>query len=113
MVILNTFLGLSALGFVLWLIGYWFEFTELTALGAIMVVAAGAMVSLGGLEVQSGETIEKDYQNESGTWVNNQTQVTYEYRPVDEPRQIQLGGLTMLAGGLLFSRGLTQAADLN
>jgi hypothetical protein len=97
-VILSVFAFFSALGFGLVLLGYVLGYPELGIVGATIVLAAGGMVTTGGLEHKTGETrVDVDA---------NETVVTHDYEKVETSQQFSLGILTMLTGGAVALRSL-------
>lgn len=104
--LLTVFAMLAGLGVALWLLGYVQEMPGVAAIGAIIVIGAGATVVLGGLEVEAGQQVAKQYTTINNTTVNNATTVETQYRSVSTPQQLQLGSLVTVVGGLLFMRGL-------
>jgi len=104
--LLTVFAMLAGLGLAVWLLGYFQEMPGVAAIGAIIVIGAGATVVLGGLEVEAGQEIAKQYATINNTTVNNATTVETQYRQVSTPQQLQLGGLVTVVGGLLFMRGI-------
>lgn len=116
MVLLLPFAVLSVLGFGIWLLGSFFEYTGIAAIGAVIIIALGGAVVLTDLSVRTGVTVEKNHTVVDGeTVVANETR-TFEYQPVGiisefgETGQLSLGGLQMLVGGLLMSRKLNEVA---
>lgn len=113
--LLSSFLATTTLGFVLWGIGHFFEYTGIAVIGAILVIAVGGGVVLTDLNVKNGETVDREY-----TEVNNTTVVdnvtrsnTYERVAIlDEfgggTGPLSLGGLMMLCGGLLAVHRLNE-----
>lgn len=108
--LLTVFATLAGLGVALWLLGYVQEMPGVAAIGAIIVIGAGATVIFGGLEVEAGQEIAKQYTTVNNSTVNNATTVDTQYRSVSTPQQFQLGGLVTVVGGLLFIRGLGDAS---
>jgi len=110
--LLSVFATLTALGLALWLLGYLQELPGVGALGAIIVIGAGATVVLTTLQVEAGQEIAKQYTVINNSTVNNATTVDTQYRSVPAPQQFQLGGLITVVGGLLFTRILGDAGDV-
>lgn len=98
MVTLAVTVFLSALGLVLWGVGYAIDDPGLAAIGGVLVVGIGVMITTGSLEYQSGET-KTDVDS-------NTTDVSYEYKPVDAPSKLPMGILVMLGGALCVFHGL-------
>jgi hypothetical protein len=114
-VILSVFAVLLTVGFGTWLLGHVFEYTEIAALGAVIVVAAGGIVAVDGLQYQSGEHVEKDYYefekvDGSGQVVNNQSTTSYEYSDISWGVRVNLGALVMFIGAFLFGRRLEEVS---
>ncbi|WP_435125393.1 hypothetical protein [Halobaculum sp. D14] len=109
--LLSVFAALTVLGVGLWLLGYTFDFIGVAAIGSIIVIGAGAMVILGSLEVEAGETLAKQFTTVNSTVVNNATTVTQQYRKVTFPQQFTLGSLVTTTGGLLFIHAMDHARD--
>lgn len=89
--ILTVAVFLSTLGFVAWIVGTLFDYHGVAFIGATLVLGVGAMITVGGLEHQSGE-IQTDT-------TSNETEVTYQYQEVDTMATFPLGFLVMLLGG--------------
>lgn len=124
--LLETYLALTGVGAGLWLLGHYFSFTGLVAIGGVLVLAVGGTVVATGLAVQSGEYIERSYEpvNETaasnGTAVNVTDQVAVNETHIAQTREnalhrefgdagpLSLGGLQMLAGALLISQHLAR-----
>jgi len=95
---------LTALGFVMWIVGSVSEYVGIAMIGAAIIIGTGAMVTDGGLEYQTGETrIEES---------NNTTVIEKEYDRINTPSQLSLGGLWMLFGGLLAIHQLNDTSGL-
>lgn len=113
--ILEVFVVLLGLGFATWLIGHVFQYTEIAALGAVIIIAAGAMVTVGGLHYQNGEAVDKDYMefelsDGNTTVVNNETMMDHQYAEVSFPARVNLGALVMFIGAFLFGRRLEETS---
>jgi len=93
---------LTAVGFVFWIVGSVFNYVGISMIGAVVIMATGAMVVDGGLEFEAGET--------QITESSEVTEIEYNYEQVDTPTQLSLGGLVMLAGGLLAIQKLTEVS---
>lgn len=93
---------LTAVGFVLWIVGSVFNYVGISMIGAVVIMATGAMIVDGGLEYEAGET----HTTES----SEVTEIEYNYESVDMPTQLSLGGLVMLAGGLLAIQKLAEVS---
>lgn len=113
--LLTPFLALSTLGFVVWGIGHFSNYTGIAAIGAVLVIAVGGTVVLTDLHVKTGETVEKDYITvNNSTVVDNVTRTdTYDRLSIldelgGQAGPLSLGGLMMLTGGLLMVRRLNE-----
>jgi len=113
--LLVTFAFLNVLGFGVWLLGHYFDYTGVAAIGAVFIIAAGAAVTLTTLEVRDGEHIERDFATVDNDTVNNQTIVHETTRTVKISDQFggplnnfSIGGLMMLVGGLLMTQHLNE-----
>lgn len=93
---------LTAVGFGLWILGSVFDYVGIAMIGSVIILATGAMIVNGGMEYESGET--------RITESTNTTVVEYDYEEVDTPTQLSLGGLVMLAGGLLAMQKLAEVS---
>jgi len=85
-------------GLATWVLGLLFGYTEVQVIGAALVMAVGAMISMQGLEHKAGE-IRTDT-------TANETTVEYQYEPVETPNRFPLGLITTLLGGALVIRAL-------
>jgi hypothetical protein len=114
MVLLLPFLALSGLGFGLFTMGHFLEFTGVAAVGAVLIIALGGGVALSDLEHKTGEVVTKTYTNSNGSEVVDTVERTNRYDTIRPIRrfgasgQLGLGAMQMLVGGLLFSRRLNQ-----
>lgn len=112
--LLHSFAILSAFGTGLWLLGHYFEFHGVAAIGAVIVIAIGGAATLTPLTVKSGEQIDRDFATINNQTVNNQTNISYTYQTVAVTQSIGslqsylLGALTMIAGALLLVQDLNQ-----
>lgn len=100
--LLSVALFLSALGFLLWGLGYGLEYTGIALIGATLIIGVGAMITGTGLEYKSGEVHDQVSTNE--------TRISYEYNKVPLPTQLPLGVLVILTGGVLAIRQLNREA---
>lgn len=114
-VLLTTFVVLNALGFGIWILGHYFEYTGIAAIGAVFVIAVGGAVALTSLEVRSGETIDREYTSVGNEPVENQTTVTKTAETVKISERFggplnhfSIGALLMLVGGLLMTHRLEE-----
>lgn len=116
---------LTLAGFLTWILGAFFEYTEIAAIGATIIVATGAMIVTGGLEYQTGEVVVEnttyngsvvgDSTNSTSTIYNStqsSKQVSYEYESVPLPQQFPGGMLLVIVGGMLFIRSLGEDGGL-
>jgi hypothetical protein len=86
----------------MWIVGSVFDYMGIAIIGATVILGTGAIVASSGLEYKTGETrIEES---------TNKTVVSNEYSSIDTPRQLSLGGLWMLFGGLLAIQKLSDNA---
>jgi len=114
MTLLIPYLVFSVLGLSAWLIGHFFEYTGIAAVGAIILLATGGAVAVTDLEARDGETINKTYSTVNGETVVDEEIVEPEYSRVDQLDQfgptgsLSLGGFQMILGGLLFTRRLNE-----
>lgn len=97
---------ITALGFTTWILGAVFEYRGMAALGAVLVVGVGAMITVGGLEHRDGEKRVYTYENESNETVKNETVVEPRYSTFEPAERWPLGPLWMLVGAVAFFRAL-------
>ena len=115
--LLTSFVVLTALGFGAWLLGHYFEYTGVAAVGAVLIIAVGGAVVFTSLEVRAGETIERNYTTVGNEPVENATTVTETYQTVKISEQFggpinnfSVGAMIMLLGGLLLTRHLNEVS---
>lgn len=113
--LLTSFLAISTLGFVLWGIGHFSNYTGIAAIGAVLVIAVGGAVVLTDLHVKTGEEVEREYTEvNNSTVVDNVTRTnTYERVAIldelgNDAGPLSLGALMMLAGALLMVHRLNE-----
>jgi hypothetical protein len=109
--LLTIALGLSALGFVGIAVGAAFDMTGVAVIGAVIIVGVGATVTTQGLQYRDGQTVEKEFRNESGEFVNNESAVEATYREVETADQLSIGFLWMLLGGGPALHFISRAGD--
>ena len=114
--LLAPFFVLTGLGFGAWLLGHYFGFTGIAAIGAVVVIGVGGAVVLSGLLVQTGEVVERDYTTINNSTVETNTTVSFSYEQHALAQQlggsVNLGGLQMIAGGLLLIQHLNNRSNL-
>jgi len=93
---------LTAVGFVFWIVGSLFDYVGIAMIGSVLILATGAMIVDGGIEYQAGQT--------QTTESSEVTEIEYNYEQVETPTQLSLGGLVMLAGGLLAMQKLAEVS---
>lgn len=111
--------GLVVLGLVVWLIGEYFGYLGVAALGATMLIIAGSAVALTGLEIRTGEVQSFEYTTINNTTVQDQATVSYSYQTttlaeilnVGAIASLGLGGLLMLLGAALMSQTLARQVE--
>lgn len=109
MVLITTAALLIGVGFICWIAGAVFGYTELSAIGAALILASGAMMTAGGLEYRTGETqVVNQTTNATTNATTGTTTVSYEYASVSFPSRVPVGVLLMLAGGFLFMRPIME-----
>lgn len=104
--LLATFSTLFLLGLSIWLVGHYFRYTGVAAIGAAFVIIAGSAIALTGLETRVGETRVVS---------NNTTAISYETEPVlagllnpTVLRELGLGGLVMALGAVLLGQTIAE-----
>jgi len=104
--LLSTFSTVFLLGFAIWLVGHYFQYKGVAAIGAAFIIIAGSAIALTDLVARSGETRVVD---------NNTTTISYQYEPVDIRflnatilGSLGLGGLVMALGAVLMAQTLTE-----
>lgn len=115
--LLIPFVTLTTFGFATWLLGHYFEYTGIASIGAVLIIAVGGAVALTDLRVQTGETVENEYEVvENETVIANQT-VSHTYETVTVSRELggiggplSIGGLVMIIGGVLMTRHLDEVS---
>jgi len=121
-VLLTSYLALTAAGLAFFALGKWAEYTGVAVIGAVLILAVGGAVALGGIQVKDGESVDRDVETielvkENGSTVNEtvvrNVSRTNEYRDVEVlsvldsgTTTLGLGGLHLLLGGVLISRKL-------
>jgi len=116
MVLLLPFVALSVLGFGIWMIGSFFQYTGIAAIGAVLVIALGGAVVLTDLKVKTGVSVDNEHTVVDGETVVDNSTRTFQYQTVsliDEfgaAGHLSLGGLVMLVGGLLMTHSLNEVA---
>lgn len=111
--------GLVVLGLLVWLIGEYFQYLGVAALGASLLIIAGSAVALTGLEIRVGETQSFQYTQIDNTTVRESATVSYDYKTrtlaeilnVGVVASLGLGGLLMLLGTLLLSQTLARQVE--
>lgn len=114
--LLTTVTLLLALAFISWLIGQYFSYTGIGAIGAVLMIAAGGAIILTGLEVRTGAVKTIEHTTINNTTVANETTVEYRYKPVKLAEifgvgilgSLGLGGILMLLGAAMLSQTLTE-----
>lgn len=99
--ILTTAGFLTTLGFIAWILGTLFDKTGIAVIGGVLVVGVGAMGMTDGYEQKVGETQIENSANE--------TEIRYDYAPVETPTHLPLGVLVMLLGALLTLQSINDA----
>lgn len=117
--LLTSYFALNALAFGWWLLGHYFGYTGVAAIGGVLIIALGGAVVTGSLEVQTGEKIERSYTNVGTEFKATNETHTNQYSEVAVSRefggtagQLSIGGLQMLIGGLLIIHRLNEQNDL-
>lgn len=120
MVVLSTAAFLVAAGFAAWVLGIVFGYPGIGTIGCVLILGAGAMVTTGGLEYQTGErvientTFDGHTVNDSTTVYNSTNvtrEVTFEYETVETPQRFSLGLLLMLIGGVGILRNFEAISE--
>lgn len=113
--LLSTFAVLMAIGFVAWIVGEFFSYTGIAAIGATVVIIAGSGIALTGLQFRSGAVHNSTHTVIENDTVANSTTVKYQYQTtaladvlgVGILGSLGLGGVVMLLGAIMFSRSLS------
>lgn len=112
----STILILLGIGGIAWLIGEFFGYTGIGALGAVFILIAGGAIVLTGLEVQTGTVTTYDYTTVNNSTVASQESVTYQYESQNVlglfgvptiVSTLGIGGLLMILGTVLMSQSLS------
>jgi hypothetical protein len=120
--LLIPYVALTSLGFVIFVLGAYFDYLGVSAVGAVLIIGVGASVAVGDLETQTGVSVDRNVTtvqvNQNGTIVNEtvvdavEKSENYEtvapIRDFGESGPFAVGGLQMVVGGLLFSRRLNE-----
>lgn len=114
--LLVSFALLSVFSVGVWLLGAYFEYAGIAAIGATLLIATGGAVTLTDLEVQTGQTVEKSYTTlDNNTTVVNETETTPQYDTISiidrfggSAGHLGFGGLVMVIGGLLFAHTMNE-----
>lgn len=115
--LLTTFLALNAFGAGLWLLGHIFGYHGISSIGAVIILMVGGAAAVTSVEVQTGETIERQFTTVDNDTVENNTTVSYETQPVAVTESLGsvqsylLGALTMIAAALLLVQDLNRVGD--
>ena len=96
--ILSTAVFLTTLGFGAWILGTFWGYQGIAAIGAIFVVGVGTAAMVDGVETQTGEV---ETQTDANT-----TAIDYAYEPIGTTQSFPLGLLTTLLGGAMIGRTL-------
>lgn len=104
--ILQTAAFLSAVGFVLWIVGLLLDYHAISIIGAALFVGVGAMIAANGLFYKAGEERSFSYTNTSNVTVTDNITIDHTYEQVSTPQQLSLGTLLALVGGLMATRTL-------
>lgn len=102
--ILTVFIAISTLGFAGWIAGTILNMPGIAAIGGVLVVGAGGMVLVDGLQHQDGRI-------EATNATTNETVVTKTYDTVETLPSFSLGSLVTLLGGVQVIRALDNAAN--
>jgi len=89
---------LTLVGFVVWIVGYLFDFTGLAAIGAVLVFAVGAMIMTDGLQQRDGK-IKTQIDN-------NTTEINHQTSEITFLPSFPLGLVWALFGAVLVLRGV-------
>lgn len=92
MVLLLTFSVMTGLGLAVFVIGWALDLPAIAMIGAVLILASGALALDGPVEVKVGQ-IDVDNTAGNDTFKN-------DYEAISQPDQFNLGFLTMLLGGL-------------
>lgn len=93
---------LSALGFLAWILGSFFDYTGVAVIGGVIVVGIGAAAMTDGLQHETGQ-IETNVSE-------NETEVTTQYDDVETPANFPLGPVIMILGAMMVIRALDEVA---
>jgi len=105
---------LVGIGFLAWLIGEFFAYRGIGALGGVLIIAVGAAIALTGLEYRSGVSKEFAYQTINNSTVVENTTATVRYQTTDVGAvfgatvlaSLGIGGFLMLLGTAMLSQQL-------
>lgn len=112
--LLIPFVVFTAMGFGTWLLGHFYGYHGIAAIGAVLVIALGGAVALTDLRVRTGETVVNQYETQGNELVLNESTTSYEFETVAISEELSgvgsfsVGGLTMIVGGLLLTRHLEE-----
>lgn len=106
--ILNLFLGLTAVGFAAWILGLVFGHREAAVIGGVIVVGAGVAVIGTGLEYRSGQVRNSTYTEVNNSTVVDSVEVEQQWRRASLPQQYSLGFLVTLLGASGMFRALDE-----
>lgn len=105
---------LAAFGLTIWLIGELLDYTGVSVIGGTILIIAGSLVALTGLEIRTGEVRAYEYGVVNNTTVRTDASVSYSYQTTALAQLMNLGalgslgfgGLIMLLGTVLISHSL-------
>lgn len=104
----------SALGFVAWVLGHYFEYKGIAVIGGAIVLILGGFVTVDGLQYQSGVQEDNQLVTVNNTTNNstdvevavNQTDVSYQYQRLSDVNAFRLGFVIMLLGAAMILQAL-------
>lgn len=99
--LLQTAAFFSALGFVTWVVGELFDYPEVIAIGAVIIVGFGIMLGAGGVEQRVGTVEETNA-------TTNTTTIEPQYETVSTPDRLPFSELITLLGGVGMLRSLNK-----
>lgn len=116
--LLVSFALLSVFSVAVWLLGAYFEYAGIAAIGATLLIATGGGVTLTDLETKTGETVERSYTTVNNETVVNETSTQADYDTVavidrfgGPAGHLGFGGLVMAVGGLLFAHTMNELRE--
>jgi len=104
----------SALGFVAWIVGYYWDLKGVATIGGGIVLILGGWVTVDGLQYRSGTVTDNDLTTVNNSTANgtdveiavNDSTTTFQYKRVSGQQAFRTGFTIMLLGAALIWQAL-------